>query len=61
MSSHGVTMFRNGEADFTSLDQWQREHKVFRGIDAHPFFQKFRTWKTFHLWFLVALRLSPGS
>lgn len=50
LSSAGVTHFCNGEADFTALDQWEREFRLFTKVMTIPFFVKYRQWKNFYLW-----------
>ena len=50
MSAKGVTVYCNGESDFTSLQRWQREHAIFKNMVRIPFFDQFRIWKTFYFW-----------
>lgn len=37
MSAKGVTHIVSGEADFTPLRQWEREHRIFHAIFEIPF------------------------
>ena len=50
MSRAGVIHFYENDADFISLNQWEREYFIFTKIMEVPFFRKFRMWKTFFFW-----------
>ncbi|KAJ3093097.1 Dynein heavy chain 6, axonemal [Quaeritorhiza haematococci] len=51
ISREGVTHFdKFGHGEFTPLDSWLREHKLFHELLRIPFFAKYRLWKCFTLW-----------
>jgi dynein heavy chain len=51
MSASGVTHFDSlGHGEFTSLDQWTREHFLFHQLLKISFFSRYRTWKCFTNW-----------
>eukprot|EP00740_Mantoniella_antarctica_P014742 CAMPEP_0181370738 /NCGR_PEP_ID=MMETSP1106-20121128/13611_1 /TAXON_ID=81844 /ORGANISM="Mantoniella antarctica, Strain SL-175" /LENGTH=346 /DNA_ID=CAMNT_0023487601 /DNA_START=27 /DNA_END=1064 /DNA_ORIENTATION=- len=51
MSVHGVTHFVDGSnADFTTLDQWEREFQLFSAMMRLNVFSQFRKWKGFSVW-----------
>ena len=50
LSPAGLTHFTDGGADFTSLEQLEREHFLFSKIQTIPFFRKYRKWKSFTEW-----------
>ena len=35
------------KADFTSLDQWERELQLYNAIKALPVFKQYKEWKNF--------------
>lgn len=50
-SRAGVTHFvGKGDSEFTSLEQWEREYRLFGQLHAIPFFKKYRKWKAFTVW-----------
>ena len=50
VSQRGIVHFIKGEATFLSIPEWEREQRIYREIQNIPFFQKYRTWKTFSAW-----------
>eukprot|EP00898_Chlorokybus_atmophyticus_P006606 jgi/Chlat1/6947/Chrsp52S06617 len=57
MSARGVTRYLGagastggGGAEFTSLDQWEREWQLFRAMRELKAFAQFREWKAFTVW-----------
>jgi len=51
MSVRGVTHYINGiTADFTNLDQWEREYQLFNAMCTLTVFNKYKAWKGFRLW-----------
>ena len=51
MSVHGITHFVDGSnADFTTLDQWEREYQLFDAMRRLNVFKQFRKWKGFSVW-----------
>ena len=50
VSSSGVTKFDSGKAEFTQLDQWQREYYLFNEILQIKCFKTYRFWKTWKIW-----------
>lgn len=45
MSALGVTHFHKGNAEFTPLDQWEREYFLYNQISNLAVFKNFRKWK----------------
>jgi dynein heavy chain len=37
-------------ADFTTLDQWERESQLFNAMRVLNVFKQFRAWKGFSVW-----------
>lgn len=61
-SRAGVTHFvGKGESEFTSLEQWEREYRLFGQLHAIPFFAKYRKWKGFSVWKKSVRRDKSGS
>eukprot|EP00762_Andalucia_godoyi_P001076 ANDGO_01965.mRNA.1 Dynein-1-beta heavy chain len=50
LSGKGVTHFVGGEAEFTPLDQWEREYRLFHRVLSISFFAQYRRWKSFYVW-----------
>eukprot|EP00658_Telonema_sp_P-2_P007688 TRINITY_DN12860_c0_g3_i2.p1 TRINITY_DN12860_c0_g3~~TRINITY_DN12860_c0_g3_i2.p1 ORF type:complete len:536 (-),score=171.76 TRINITY_DN12860_c0_g3_i2:61-1668(-) len=46
----GVTHFCNGKAEFTPLERWQREFRLYARLKKIGFFQKYRRWKSYFCW-----------
>ncbi|KAI9002652.1 dynein heavy chain and region D6 of dynein motor-domain-containing protein [Gaertneriomyces semiglobifer] len=56
-SAAGVTYFDNqGQGDFTELNRWLKEYKLFHELGHIPFFRRYRVWKTFTSWRRTILR-----
>ena len=47
MSGKGVTHFRDGEADFSSLESFEREYFQFTKMMRLRLFRQYRMWKAF--------------
>eukprot|EP00976_Prorocentrum_cordatum_P096448 1190568-Prorocentrum_minimum.AAC.7 len=48
MSVRGVTHYINGiTADFTNLDQWEREYQLFNAMCTLTVFNKYKAWCAF--------------
>lgn len=47
LSKEGVTQFRNKVSSFTSLNQWEREYRLFYKIVEIRFFKIYKRWKVF--------------
>ena len=50
LSYRGISHFLNGEVQFISLEDWERENFLFKKIQKIKFFSKYRVWKTFAIW-----------
>ncbi len=54
LSRAGVTTFFGADSEFTTLEQWEREYRLYWKIrnmhDKNNFFQKFPKWKMFTIW-----------
>lgn len=50
MSAAGVTHFIDGQADFTPLDQWEREYHLYNQIIKLDVFRQYKLWKGFATW-----------
>jgi len=46
MSSFGVTHFIEGQPNFTDLERWQWEHRIFMKMLQLKVFRKYRVWKS---------------
>lgn len=47
MSSNGVTHFLDGQMDFATLDQFERDYFLFTQMMKLQLFKHFRMWKAF--------------
>ena len=47
MSSNGVTHFMDGQMDFATLDQFERDYFLFTQMMKLQLFKHFRMWKAF--------------
>ena len=50
MSAAGVTHFIDGQAEFTPLDQWEREFHLYNQIITLNVFRQYKIWKNFATW-----------
>lgn len=50
VSSRGIIHFINGEGNFMTIPEWEREARLFQKIKKISFFENYRTWKTFSAW-----------
>ena len=50
ISGSGVTLYDHGTAEFTALEQWQREYYLFNEILRIRTFKVYRIWKAFRVW-----------
>jgi dynein heavy chain len=50
MSASGITRFLKGDPDFTFIEDWEREYRLFNMVRQIPFFSKYRIWKSFFEW-----------
>jgi dynein heavy chain len=50
ISSRGVTHFVNGEAEFMTLGEWEREYRLYARVKDIKFFKQYKLWKNFSLW-----------
>ena len=50
MSAAGVTHFIDGQAEFTPLDQWEREYHLYNQIITLDVFRQYKLWKGFATW-----------
>ena len=51
MSASGLTHYKDGSnADFTTLEQWEREFQLFNALATLNVFTQFRLWKGFRVW-----------
>ena len=50
ISARGVTHFVNGEAVFLTLNEWEREYKLYRRLKEINFFRQYKLWKNYSLW-----------
>ena len=51
-----MTHYSNGELDYISLQEWQRDQEMYRKIIRIPFYEKYRRWKMFSMWKSVMRR-----
>ncbi len=50
ISARGITHFINEEANFMTVEEWEREAKMFHQLLEIEFFKKYKKWKSFSLW-----------
>lgn len=50
LSRAGITHFTGKDSEFSSLEQWEREYRLFGQMNRIPFFSKYRIWKSFVVW-----------
>lgn len=50
ISSRGIVHAVDGEENFVSLDEWEREYKIFSKLKYIKFFKHYKLWKNFMLW-----------
>ncbi|KAL2609521.1 hypothetical protein R1flu_028094 [Riccia fluitans] len=56
ISSQGVTLFRDGDAEFTPLDQWERGYRSYKCIINLNVFRQYKYWKSWKVWKHVVRR-----
>lgn len=49
ISSRGITHFTPGGAYFLSLEEWEREYKLYQRLKEISFFKQYKKWKNFSL------------
>ena len=50
ISKQGVTHICDGEAEFTPLDQWEKDLRHYSQLIQIRTFANFRMWKAFYVW-----------
>lgn len=50
LSGEGVTHFTDSQAEFTPMNLWEHEFRIFSKMKSISFFSKFRLWKNFTMW-----------
>lgn len=50
ISTEGVTHVFDNEAEFTSLERWEKEYLDYKRLVKIPTFANFRMWKAFVVW-----------
>ncbi|GBG29459.1 Dynein heavy chain 1, axonemal [Hondaea fermentalgiana] len=50
LSREGVTHFTDSQAEFTPMDLWEHEFRIFSKMKSISFFARFRVWKNFTMW-----------
>ncbi|CAK92427.1 unnamed protein product (macronuclear) [Paramecium tetraurelia] len=50
ISAKGITYFQNDDATFLTIEEWQREAKLYQDLQKIDFFRKYKLWKNFFLW-----------
>jgi dynein heavy chain len=50
MSAAGVAHFVHGGAEFTPLEQWEHESKLYSVLMDIPLLRMYRLWKTYTTW-----------
>ncbi|GBG58670.1 hypothetical protein CBR_g71 [Chara braunii] len=50
MSAAGVTHFAEASAEFTPLEQWEREYHLYNLISSLKTFRQYKMWKGFAMW-----------
>ena len=47
ISARGITHFVEGEAIFMTIEEWEREVKMFHKLRNIQFFKNYKKWKNF--------------
>lgn len=50
ISSRGIVHTIDSEETFITLDEWEREYKIYSKLKRIKFFEHYRLWKNFMLW-----------
>ncbi len=50
ISARGITHFLDDDATFLSIEEWERESRLFYRLNEIEFFLKYKLWKNFFLW-----------
>lgn len=50
ISARGITHFVDDEATFMTIEEWEREAKMFHHLQKIQFFMIYKKWKSFSLW-----------
>lgn len=50
ISSRGITHFLDEDAQFLTIEEWEREVTMYHKLKQIPFFRDYKTWKNFTLW-----------
>jgi hypothetical protein len=50
ISSRGIVHTVDGDETFITLDEWEREYKIFNKLKYIKFFNHYKLWKNFMLW-----------
>jgi dynein heavy chain len=50
ISARGITHFLDDEATFLTIEEWEREARMFGKLCGIEFFKKYKLWKNFFLW-----------
>ncbi|CAG9464970.1 unnamed protein product [Pedinophyceae sp. YPF-701] len=50
LSAHGVTHMLDGEAEFQTLDQFERQFHLYRRVSRLRIFRLYKLWKAFAMW-----------
>jgi len=46
----GITHFLDDQAEFKTIEEWERESKMFHLLLEIEFFKQYKKWKNFSLW-----------
>jgi dynein heavy chain len=49
ISARGIIHFVDNEAYFISLEEWEREYRLYSELRKIKFFKNYRKWKNFTL------------
>lgn len=50
ISARGITHFYKDEVYFMTIEEWEREAKMFHQLLQIDFFKQYKKWKNFSLW-----------
>ena len=50
ISSRAIVHSLDGEETFISLEEWEREYRIFYKLKEIQFFNHYKMWKNFMLW-----------
>lgn len=50
INNKGITHVYYEDTEFLTIDEWEREYKLYSKLRLIDFFKKYKLWKNFFLW-----------